>query len=113
VHPIGTARVIEELFFRFNTNQGEEHEGTSIDYYRDRLDAQYRRICPITERATEKPTPRGAKSDQFKFAGAGGVLVDDFIAEFDSISPERPIRAFRGTEIGDHDQPVGPEYDGQ
>jgi len=102
------------LFFWFKTNQGEEHEGTFIDYYRDRLDARYHRICPIAERAAEKqPTPRGAKSDEYKFVGASGVLVDDCFAEFDSISPEHAICAVRGTEIGDHDQPVGPEYDGQ
>ena len=105
----------EVIFSGFKTNpQGEDHEGTFIDYYRYRPNARYRRIRPITERATEKqPTPRGAKSNQFKFVGASGVLVDCFFAEFDAVRPEHPIDAFRGTEIGDHDQPVGPEHDGQ
>src|SRR6202022_153993 len=96
-------------FSGFKTNpQGEDHEGTFIDYYRYRPNARYRRICPITERATEKqPTPRGAKSDQFKFVGAGGVPVDYFFAEFDAVRAEHPTCAFRGTEIGDHDRPVG------
>ena len=105
----------EVIFSGFKTNpQGEDHEGTFIDYYRYRPNARYRRIRPITERATEEqPTPRGAKSNQFKFVGASGVLVDCFFAEFDAVRPEHPIDAFRGTEIGDHDQPVDSECHGQ
>src|SRR6266704_3857318 len=88
--------------------QGEEHEGTFVDYDRHRPDAWNRRICPIPKRAAEiQFTSRGAKPDQFEFVGAVDVLVDLFFAEFDALRPERPIDAFRGSEIADHDRPVG------
>jgi hypothetical protein len=115
VQPIGTARAMGELFFGvYDQPQGEDHEGTFVDYYCYRFDAQHWRIRPITERAAKNQptTPRGAKSDQYKFAGAGSVFADCFFAEFDAVCPEHPIDAFRNTEISDHDQPVGPERDG-
>jgi hypothetical protein len=86
------------------TPKGEDHEGTLIDYYRYRFDAQHRRIRPIAKRAAEKQsTHRGPKSDQFKFVGASGVLVDIF-AEFDALHAE-PVDAFRNRLYDD--QPVG------
>src|SRR5258705_9511202 len=77
------------------TPKGEDHEGTLIDYYRYRPDARHRRFRAIAKRATEKQsTPRGPKSDQFKFVGASGVLVDIF-AEFDALHAE-PVGQQRG-----------------
>jgi hypothetical protein len=92
-------------FSGFRTNpQGEDHEGTLIDYHRNRLDARHRRFRAIAKRATEKQsTPRGPKSDQFKFVGASGVLADIF-AEFDALHAE-PVDAFRNRLYDD--QPVG------
>jgi len=93
--------------------QGEEHEGTFVDYDRHRPDAWNRRIRPITERAAENQLTRsGAESDQSEFVGAiskfgtVGVLVNFCFAEFDAVCPERPIDAFRDLEIADHDQSV-------
>jgi hypothetical protein len=86
------------------TPKGEDHEGTLIDYYRYRPDARHRRFRAIAKRATEKQsTPRGPKSDQFKFVGASGVLADIF-AEFDALHAE-PVDAFRNRLYDD--QPVG------
>src|SRR3982074_3345980 len=96
-----------EVFFFLRPTPGEDHEGTLVYYYCYWLDARHWRIRPITERATQNQfTPRCSKSYQFKFVGPGGRLVTTFFA-IDAACPERPIDAFRNTELGDHYQHHG------
>jgi hypothetical protein len=99
--------------------RGEEHEATSIDNHRDRLDAWNRGLRPVTERAAKKPAC-GAKPTQFKsdelqfvsnefyFIGARVSTVIFVVSEF---GPKRTIGAVHLPATGDNDEPIEPEYD--
>jgi hypothetical protein len=92
-----------EFVFRVQTQpRGEEHEGTIIDYNRNRLDAWNRGLRPVAERTAKKqPAACGAKptefkSDELQFAGTirvfsgavGAILVGDFFSEFSAVRPK-------------------------
>ena len=86
-----------------------EHEGTFVDYDCHRFDARRRRIRAITERAAKKQlAATGAKSEQFEFVSAVGVLFDTVFAEFDAVDPEHAGIAFRELKIANDDKPIDP-----
>jgi hypothetical protein len=86
-----------------------EHEGTFVDYDCHRFDARHRRIRAIPERAAKKQLASGgAKSEQFEFVSAVGVLFDTVFAEFDAVGPEHAVIAFRELKIANDDKPIDP-----
>jgi hypothetical protein len=48
----------------------------------------------------------GAKSEQFEFVSAVGVLFDTVFAEFDAVDPEHAVIAFRELKIANDDKPI-------
>ena len=85
-----------------------EHEGTFVDYYCHRFDPRRQRIRAITKRAAKKQLASGAKSEQFEFVSAVGVLFDTVFAEFDAVDPEHAVIAFRELKIANDDKPIDP-----
>ena len=58
-------------------------------------------------------SPRAAQNQTTQIRRVGGVSVDYFFFAQFGVRPEYSIDAFRGSDIGDHEQPVGPEHDEQ
>ena len=50
----------------------------------------------------------GAKSEQFEFVSAVGVLFDTVFAEFDAVGPEHAAIGFHDLKIANDDKPIDP-----